>query len=88
MNYVHKTSLTPHESRFELIDTFPKILSNNKKLARDIHLDKFQGRQDFVKSIGISRDILTTKQNIDKSYFLVEKRVKGVVSFGQSFSNN
>ncbi|CDW80767.1 UNKNOWN [Stylonychia lemnae] len=82
-NYVHKTSLKPHDQRFEMIDKFPNILSKNTKLAAGIDLKRQAKRRDFILASGIGKDKLVNQTPIDVNYNQVHKRVTGL-QFGKS----
>eukprot|EP00347_Sterkiella_histriomuscorum_P007496 403348698 len=86
-NLVHKSSRSPHDQRFENINKFPSILSQNTKQAVNIDLQKYVSRKGFIEGSGINKDKLLNHTHIDINYSQIEKRTNGM-SFGMSFEKN
>ena len=90
-NMVKMTKVNPHDQRFETFECFPKILSQNKKLAVDFNLKKTAPRHNLMNSMGVSEDMIFTPGSgqYDKKYTLVEKKIGGIVrGFGSLPSKN
>ncbi|CDW82061.1 UNKNOWN [Stylonychia lemnae] len=74
-------SMTPklNDLRFEPINKFPQILSQNTKLAVNIALQKGSARPNFFSQLGIPKDQLKNSPSFyDKKYSQIEKRVTGL----------
>ena len=68
------------DARFEIINTFPKNLSQNKKLSADMRLGNFSPRNDILKQFGLSNEQLATPTVFyDKKFSLVERKVHNIV---------
>eukprot|EP00347_Sterkiella_histriomuscorum_P023580 403334100 len=76
---IYKMTQSPNNKRFESLNKFPSILSQNTKLSVNMDLKLLTGRTDFLSQMGVSKDIHNFSAAFyDKQYTQIEKRVTGI----------
>jgi len=68
------SSVNPHEQRFENIDKFPKILTNNTSIVRSVEFGKFTKRKEIF-----SQSVCQNEYNADNQKFKYPKTIQCVL---------